>query len=125
MLDLQYHDIRSASGLFRLLEAKGEVERLLDPMEIEEALLHPPSDTRAFFRGTLLRRFPSEVVAASWSSVVVDDGSPSLKRIPLTDPFRGTQKSVGAIIDRAQSAKQLLDGLLAKGGPSGTSEDLS
>ncbi len=125
MLDLQYHDIRSSTGLFRLLEAKGEVERLLDPMEIEEALLHPPSDTRAFFRGTLLRRFPAEVVAASWSSVVVDDGTPSLKRIPLQDPFRGTQKTVGAIVDRAQSAKQLLEGLLSKGGPTGTSEDMS
>ena len=125
MLDLQYHDIRSASGLFRLLEERGEVERLLDPMEIEDALLHPPTDTRAFFRGTLLRRFPAEVVAAAWSSVVVDDGSPSLKRIPLSDPFRGTQKSVGALVDRAQSAKQLLEGLLAKGGPTESSEEMS
>ncbi len=125
MLDLQYHDIRGEQGIFRLLESRGEVERLLDPMEIEEALVHPPSDTRAYFRGTLLRRFPSEVVAASWSSVVLDVGAPSLKRIPLEDPFRGTQKTVGAMIDRAQNAKQLLEGLMARSSPSETSEDMS
>jgi len=115
MLDLQYHDIRSSRGLFHLLEARGQVERFLDPMEIEDALSNPPADTRAFFRGTLLRRFPKEVVAASWSSVVVDDGGTALKRIPLTDPFRGTQKKVGAMIDRSGSARQLLEVLLSRG----------
>jgi Putative proteasome component. len=108
MIDLQYHDIRSDRGLFRLLESRGEVLRILDPQEIEEALLSPPADTRAYFRGTLLRRFPREVVAVSWSSAVVDDGSTSLKRIPLEDPCRGTQKVAGALIERHVTASGLL-----------------
>ena len=108
MIDLQYHDIRSDRGLFRLLESRGEVVRILDPQEIEEALLSPPADTRAFFRGRLLKRFPREVVAVSWSSVVMDDGSFSLKRIPLEDPCRGTQKIAGALIERHASAGELL-----------------
>ena len=108
MIDLQYHDIRSDRGLFRLLESRGEVLRILDPQEIEEALLSPPADTRAYFRGTLLRRFSREVVAVSWSSAVVDDGSSSLKRIPLEDPCRGTQKIAGALIERHVTAAGLL-----------------
>lgn len=123
MLDLQYHDIRSSKGLFHLLDANGQVERLLDPMEIEEALVNPPADTRAFFRGTVQRRFSGQVAAVSWSSVVIDDGTPTLKRIPLADPFKGTQKKVGAILDRSGNARQLLDGLLSRGPAPETHEE--
>ena len=122
MLDLQYHDVRTSRGLFHLLDAGGQVDRFLDPMEIDDARLNPPSDTRAFFRGTLQRRFPKEVVAASWSSVVVDDGGTALKRIPLADPFRGTQKTVGAMLDRSETVQKLLDELRSKGGSSEKSE---
>lgn len=115
MIDLQYHDIRPSRGLYHLLEAGGEVDRLLDPMEIGEATLDPPANTRAFFRGTVQRRLPKEVVAVSWSSVVLDDGGETLKRLPLSDPFRGTQKSVGAILDRARNVEQLLDDLTGSG----------
>ncbi len=117
MIDLQYHDIRIGRGLFSLLESRGEVARILDPQEIEEALLSPPVDTRAFFRGALMKRFPREVVAVSWSSVVVDDGSFSLKRIPLEDPCRGTQKIAGALIERHASATELLSELVSGQAP--------
>ena len=33
--------------------------------EVARAVLAPPSDTRAFFRGECLRRFPAQIAAAS------------------------------------------------------------
>ena len=112
MLDFQYHDLRPEKGIFSLLEASGQVERLVDPMEIEDALVHPPTETRAYFRGEMLRRFPGQVHAVSWSSVVMDTGDAALKRIPLWDPWKGTQKRVGALIGKAGTARELLDELV-------------
>ncbi len=123
MIDLQYHDIKGGRGLFRLLEERGEVVRLLEEAEIGEALLHPPADTRAFFRGTMLRRYPKEVAAVSWSSVVIDDGGASLKRIPLEDPCRGTQKIAGALIERHRTTAGLLSELVRQTDSHGRPED--
>lgn len=111
MLDFQYHDIRPDKGVFSLLDASGRIDRLVDPMEVEEALTHPPADTRAFFRGEMLRRFQEKVHSVSWSSIVVDTGEPTLKRIPLWDPTKGTQKRVGALIGRAGNVRDLVNEL--------------
>jgi Pup amidohydrolase len=72
-------------------------------------MVEPPTDTRAFFRGTCLARFPREVAAASWDSVIFDvQSQPSLQRVPMLEPGRGTKAHVGALLDRASSADELL-----------------
>ncbi len=48
------------------------------------------SDTRAFFRGQCVARYPEEIVAANWDSVVFDLGEGPLQRVPMLDPLRGT-----------------------------------
>jgi len=60
MLDLQYHDSRPDKGLYYLLERQGKVARIVSDEEIQHAVYNPPRDTRAFFRGECLRRYPSE-----------------------------------------------------------------
>ena len=111
MLDLQYHDLRTDKGLYYRLEREGYVERLLGDDEIRRAMTVPPTDTRAYFRGTCLRKFPDHVSGASWSSILMDTGEAAVKRLPMSDPARGTRKLVGEILDRSDSAAELMERL--------------
>src|SRR5918997_2025802 len=56
LVDLQYSDVRPDKGLYNRLVARGSMQRLLTDEEVTRAILSPPSDTRAFFRGECLRR---------------------------------------------------------------------
>ena len=85
------------------------MKTLLDDDEIQRAMTEPPEDTRAYFRGRCLAQYASEVVAASWDSVIFDVGRESLVRVPMMEPERGTKKHVGALFDRCASAKDLLE----------------
>jgi proteasome accessory factor A len=111
MLDLQYHDLRMDKGLYYRLEREGMVERLLSDEEICRATSLPPTDTRAYFRGTCVRRFGAQVCGASWTSILLDTGDAAVKRIPMAEPARGTRKLVGEILERADSVKDLLERL--------------
>ncbi|MCZ7630068.1 MAG: depupylase/deamidase Dop [Microthrixaceae bacterium] len=108
-MDLQYHDLRPSSGLASRL---GLVE-LVDHADVITAVTDPPADTRAYFRGRCLERFGTSVVAANWDSVVFDVGSTSLQRVPMMEPTKGTEAHVGHLIDRSESAAELLGHLRA------------
>ena len=103
-MDLQYHDLRHGPGLSQRVGLLG----LVEPDEVESAVGDPPEDTRAYFRGRCLARFPEEVVAANWDSVVFDVGGPSLQRVPMMEPGRGTRAHVGELVDEAPNAAELL-----------------
>ena len=60
-LDLQYHDLRPDKGLARRLK----LQRVTTDEEVEAAITTPPPDTRAYFRGRCLEKFPSDIVAAN------------------------------------------------------------
>src|SRR3712207_7927894 len=79
-------------------------------------MVTPPTDTRAFFRGECLRRYPAQVAAASWDSVVFDLGRENLVRIPTMEPLRGTREHVGALFERTSTAQELVD-TITGGGP--------
>jgi proteasome accessory factor A len=79
--------------------------------DVRRAMVEPPDDTRAYFRGRCLAQYASEVVAASWDSVIFDIGRESLVRVPMMEPERGTRKHVGALFDRCASAKDLLEAI--------------
>jgi proteasome accessory factor A len=111
MLDLQYHDLRMDKGLYYRLEREGMVERLLSDEEIRRAMRLPPTDTRAYFRGTCVRRFGAQVCGASWTSILLDTGDAAVKRIAMAEPARGTRKLVGEILERADGVKDLLERL--------------
>ncbi|MFI5845350.1 depupylase/deamidase Dop [Catenuloplanes sp. NPDC051500] len=111
LVDLQYSDVRPEKGLYHRLVARGSMKTLLDERDTWDAMVNPPEDTRAFFRGRCLAQYASEVVAASWDSVIFDIGRESLVRVPMMEPERGTKKHVGALFDRCESAKDLLEAL--------------
>ncbi|WP_347056845.1 depupylase/deamidase Dop [Blastococcus sp. HT6-30] len=109
LVDLQYSDVRTDKGLYHRLVARGAMQRLLTDEEVARAMVHPPGDTRAFFRGECLRRFPAQVAAASWDSVVFDLGRENLVRIPTMEPLRGTREHVGALFEASATAQELVD----------------
>jgi len=109
LVDLQYSDVRPEKGLYHRLVSRGSMQRMLTDDEVTHAMVHPPSDTRAFFRGECLRRYPAQVAAASWDSVVFDLGRENLVRIPTMEPLRGTRDHVGALFESTSSAQELVD----------------
>jgi proteasome accessory factor A len=111
MLDLQYHDIRLEKGLYYVLERQGLVEQIVTEAEIADAVAFPPPDTRAYFRGTCLRKYRDQIYGASWSSLLVDVGEAAVKKIPMAEPTRGTRKLVQEILDRSETVTELLDNL--------------
>ncbi|NNG41001.1 proteasome accessory factor PafA2 [Flexivirga sp. ID2601S] len=118
-IDIQWSDVRADKGLFNRMLAAGRVDQLVDDDTVRAAVTAPPEDTRAYFRGTCLARFPQEVAAASWDSVIFDVRSqPSLQRVPTLEPERGTKSHVGGLLEQAGSADELLR-LLAQDAPTG------
>ena len=113
LVDLQYADVRPEKGLYHRLVARGAMKTLFDDAAVRRAMVEPPDDTRAYFRGRCLAQYGSEVVAASWDSVIFDVGRESLVRVPMMEPERGTKSHVGALFDRCPSAKDLLEAITA------------
>ncbi|MBI9114949.1 proteasome accessory factor PafA2 [Sanguibacter sp. YZGR15] len=113
-LDLQWSDVRPERSVYHRVVGAGAAERLVTDQQVEWAVAHPPEDTRAFFRGEAMARFGTVVSAASWDSVVFDlPGAPSLQRVPMMDPWRGTRRHVGALFDAHEDPAQFLEALLA------------
>ena len=112
LVDLQYSDVRADRGLYNRLAARGRIHRLLDEQVVTRAIDRPPTDTRAYFRGRCLRQYPEAVAAASWDSVIFDiPGRESLQRVPTLEPLRGTQAHVGDLLDRCETAAELVAAL--------------
>jgi proteasome accessory factor PafA2 len=104
MVDLQYHDVRREKGLHHRLVAGGRVERRTSDAAVQGAIDQAPVDTRAWFRGECVRRFPEAVVAAGWDSVVLDLGDDrGLVRLPMPEPGLATraltQDALAAAVD--------------------------
>jgi Pup amidohydrolase len=110
-IDLQYHDVRRDKGLYQRLAARDRVETLVSEDEIQAAITTPPEDTRAWFRGECLRRFPDQVVAAGWDSLILDVGRAALQRVPMMEPGRGTRAQTETLLDEVSGLSELLDRL--------------
>jgi hypothetical protein len=116
-IDIQWSDVRPEKGLFHRMLNLGRIEQLVSDEEVKSAVVSPPEDTRAYFRGRCLEKYPHEIAAASWDSVIFDvPGHASLQRVPMLEPLRGTRATVGALLDRSPDATTLLRELAAATG---------
>jgi len=106
-IDLQYHDMRRD----KCLADRAGLDTLVTVDEAVAAMTAPPSTTRAYFRGACLDKFPDEIVAANWDSLVFDVGRNPLRRVPMMEPLKGTADHVAALIDGCDTARELLDRL--------------
>lgn len=113
MIDLQYHDLRPEKGLYHTLARQGFVKRMTDQERIEHALEHAPENTRAYFRSECIKRYPESVYGASWTSILFSQGDQAVAKVPLIDPQRGTAALVGELLERSQTAEELLANLRA------------
>ena len=107
-IDLQYHDVRRERGLYYKLDAGGKVERLTTDEEVDIAVMEPPIDTRAYFRGRCISKYPEAIAAASWDSLIVDTGADALQRIPMREPLRGTREHVEDLLRECEDAASLV-----------------
>ena len=106
-IDLQYHDLRPE----RSLAQRVGLRALHGEDEVREAVHNPPEETRAYFRGQCVARYPDEIVAANWDSVVFDLGEGPLQRVPMLDPLRGTRVLTEELLETSATAHALLDAL--------------
>jgi proteasome accessory factor A len=84
---------------------------LCDDDAVREAVHNPPRSTRAYFRGQCVARYPDEIVAANWDSVVFDLGEGPLQRVPMLDPLRGTHALTAELLETSATASELLAAL--------------
>src|SRR6476469_5153000 len=116
-IDIQWSDVRPEKGLHHRMLSLGRVEQLVSDEDVKSAVVMPPEDTRAYFRGRCLEKYAGEIAAASWDSVIFDvPGHASLQRVPMLEPLRGTRATVGALLDRSPDATTLLRELAAATG---------
>lgn len=114
LVDLQYSDIRPEKGLYHRLAARGQMERILTDAEIARAVIEPPDDTRAYFRGNCVSRFPQQVVGASWDSIIFELPSRRrLQRIPTREPLKGTRALTGELFEASVDAEDFVTRLLS------------
>ena len=106
-IDLQYHDLRPE----RSLAQRVGLRTLSTENEVREAVHNPPEGTRAYFRGQCVARYPDEIVAANWDSVVFDLGEGPLQRVPMLDPLRGTRLLTEELLETSATAQALLEAL--------------
>ena len=103
-LDLQYHDMRPD----KCLATRVGLQTVTSADEVERAITEPPVTTRAYFRGRCLQKWPTDIVAANWDSLVFDVGRDPLRRVPMMEPLRGTADHVASLIDDSDTAAELL-----------------
>jgi len=106
-LDLQYHDLRPERSLYTRLG----MERLVDDAEVDRCVTQPPRETRAWFRGNCLARWPEAVVTANWDSLVFDLGTDPLRRVPMMDPLKGTADHTATLLEESSTPAELLERL--------------
>jgi Pup amidohydrolase len=111
LIDLQYHDVRRSKGLYNRLAAAGKVDRITTDEAIDTAVMEPPENTRAYFRGRCISRYPDAIAAASWDSLIMDTGRDALQRIPMREPLRGTKAHVEELLQSSEDAASLIDKL--------------
>jgi len=103
-IDLQYSDLRCEKSL----ALRCGLRTMVDAVAAQRAVDVPPESTRAWFRGSCLAKFPRDIVAANWDSIVFDVGRDPLRRVPMMEPLRGTRALTGDLIDSCDTAAELI-----------------
>lgn len=113
LVDLQWSDVRPEKGLYYRMLSRDRMQTIIDDATISRAVVEPPSDTRAYFRGKCVSSFGKDVVGASWDSVIFDvPGIGKLQRVPTREPLRGTEALTGQLFRKHATAGAFLRELL-------------
>ena len=106
-LDLEYHRLDPAAGLYYALEQAGGMRGVPAEAAVRRALSEPPATTRALVRGKCIQKFRGQVEAAQWDHITLR-GAKGPVRISLLDLFAPEDISRYAeIIERARTPDDL------------------
>ena len=99
MVDLQYHDVTSERGLYRLLARQGRVTSMVTGRDVDRAMGRPPQTTRARLRGEFIRRanLRGSEYQVDWTFVrtIVDGQS---QTVFCHDPFVAHDERVDRLV---------------------------
>ena len=105
LLALQYHDVREGKRISDIIGLK----KIIPDSDVLEGVDNPPHETRAYFRGICLQKWPESIVSANWDSLVFRLEGGHLKRIPILDPSEGSFEKVQLLLERATSPSQMIE----------------
>ncbi|WP_246778119.1 proteasome accessory factor PafA2 family protein [Buchananella hordeovulneris] len=108
-VDLAWSEL--GRGLAGLVPSGRAARERWRPATLAAALSEPPPTTRAWLRGQLLTRFPGQVVAAGWHSVLLETGARHHRRLPITDPLAWTRAEVESVVAAAPDVAHVLAAL--------------
>ena len=95
-LDLEYHNLNAERSLYFDLYERGLVKRVVGDEHINQAITHPPVNTRACARSRVMRVLADQKTRyqIDWDSVCVGDD----KFLSLDDPFLTYDREAEAFI---------------------------
>jgi len=98
LLDLQYHDVNRARGLYYLLEKGGKIERSCTDEQISKAMREPPQTTRAKLRGDFIRQAKAKRrdYTVDWVHLKLNDQAQ--RTVLCKDPFKSVDERVEQLI---------------------------
>lgn len=89
-LDIKYHALDEQQGIYFILSKNGLIDELFAHEQIRMAVSTPPSDTRAYMRGQLVKRYSDQISSMNWDAVSFANadalGDKSL-RLDMTNPM--------------------------------------
>lgn len=95
-LDLEYHNINPAKGLFYALTPAKRIGEFNASARRPEALRTPPPDTRACGRGRAVALFQKRPMpyVINWDSISLENAS----HLPMPDPFETYERQIEALL---------------------------
>ena len=102
-LDLAYCNVDPELGLYQALVEDGSMRTLVSEEEIERARDEAPTNTRAALRGSLVKKFGSEIRQLSWGAL--ETQSEIRLALPETGDFGAMLKQ----IEEADSVEELVE----------------
>lgn len=134
-IDLSWAALDPVRSIYAKVES--QTERMVTDQQLDQAASAAPQTTRAWLRAELVRRFPAEIVAASWSHITVRTadslrneldatyGNASaaqstgfrqcdLVSLDMSDPLRFMQAETAQLLEQANSAAQALDAIAGR-----------
>ena len=120
--DLEYHNIDPAEGLYLMLEQQGQMERMVAEEDVLRAMVDPPPDTRAYFRGKALQKFSASVHSLNWDSIefAIDSGAKVIDLKGCVDEESAAYYNEA--LDAADSVEDLFARLAPAPGPASAKE---
>ncbi len=98
-LNLTYHDIDPARGLFHVLKRRGLASSVVSDADIRQAVNNPPATTRAAIRSKFIRaaRANGRRYSADWVHMKYEDEPGGI--VLCKDPFATSDPEVDKLID--------------------------